>query len=173
MQSVWDGIRHDFSTSNEGVVPLRARRPLWHLTALWTTLAANFSFLFLGVALYSGGYGLEATVGIAILGCSLYIGYALFAAFLGSRTGQTHALLTRSIFGALGSCLVSAFVLVAPLGWVGFTAGLLAQTWDGLYTWDHIELMTVILALVMIVNNLLGFTGISIFARYLVAPLMI
>src|SRR5690242_2213065 len=51
-------IGHDFSTSDEGVVPALSRRPLWHLTALWTTLAANFSFLFLGVALYSGGYGL-------------------------------------------------------------------------------------------------------------------
>ena len=166
-------IRHDYSTSVEGVVPDDARRPRWHLTALWTTFAANFSFLFLGVALYAGGFALSATAGIAVLGCSLYIMYALFASYLGSTTGETHSLLTRSIFGRLGSWLVSAFVLVAPLGWVGFTAGLLAQTWSGLYGWGHVELITVVLAAVMIVNNLLGFTGISVFARYLVAPLTI
>src|SRR5207245_5102697 len=33
--------------------------------------------------------------------------------------------------------------------------------------------LTILLALAMIANNLLGFTGISVFARYLVAPLMI
>src|SRR5207247_5748174 len=82
-------------------------------------------------------------------------------------------LLTRSIFGRLGSWLVSAFVLLAPLGWVGFTAGLLAQTWAGLYGWGNVELITIVLAAVMIVNNLLGFTGISVFARYLFAPLTI
>jgi purine-cytosine permease-like protein len=173
MHDIRNAIRHDFSTSENGVVPVRARRPRWHMTALWTTFAANFSFVFLGVALYSGGYGLAATVGIALLGCSLYIGYALFASYLGSTTGQTHALLTRSIFGGLGSWLVGAFVLVAPLGWVGFNSGLLAQTWDGLYGWGHLELLTVVLAFVMIINNLVGFTGISIYARYIVAPLMI
>src|SRR5580765_4105280 len=80
-------IRHDYTTTEEGIVPDDARRPRWHLTAFWTTLAANFSFLFLGVALYAGGYDLPATAGIAVLGCSLYIAYALFASYLGSTTG--------------------------------------------------------------------------------------
>ncbi len=173
MDDLSNAIRHDFSTSVDGIVPVHARRPRWHMTALWTTFAANFSFVFLGIALYFGGYGLAATVGIAVLGCSLYIGYGLFASYLGSTTGQTHALLTRSIFGGLGSWLVGIFVLLAPLGWVGFNSGLLARTWDGLYGWGHLELLTVVLASVMIINNLVGFTGISIYARYIVAPLMI
>jgi purine-cytosine permease-like protein len=93
--------------------------------------------------------------------------------YLGSRTGQTHALLTRSIFGLVGSWIVSAFILVAPLGWVGFQANLLAVLWDGFYSWGHIFTLTLLLAGVMILNNLLGFTGISVFARYLVTPILI
>jgi purine-cytosine permease-like protein len=170
---VRDAIAHDFSTSVAGIVPQAERRRRWHFTAFWTTLAANFSFLFLGSALYDGGFDFIATVGITVLGCSLYIAYALFASYLGSRSGQTHGLLTRSIFGGVGSWVVSAFLVIAPLGWVGFTAGLLAQTWEGLYGGDHLETLTVVLAVIMIINNLLGFTGISAFARYLVAPLTI
>jgi purine-cytosine permease-like protein len=97
----------------------------------------------------------------------------MFGAYLGSRTGQTHGLLTRSIFGVSGSWLVSAFVVVAPLGWVGFQAGLMVQIWDGLYGWGHVLTLTLVLAGVMILNNLLGFTGISVFARYLVTPILI
>ena len=72
-----------------------------------------------------------------------------------------------------GSWIVSAFVLVAPLGWVGFQAGLMVQIWDGLYGWGHIFTLTLAFGGIMILNNLLGFTGISVFARYLVTPLII
>ena len=77
------------------------------------------------------------------------------------------------MFGLIGSWIVSAFVLVAPLGWVGFQANLLAVLWDGFYGWGAIFTLTLLLAGVMILNNLLGFTGISVFARYLVTPLLI
>ncbi len=47
------------------------------------------------------------------------------------------------------------------------------QIWDGLYGWGHIFTLTLAFAGIMILNNLLGFTGISVFARYLVTPLII
>ena len=46
-----ESIRHDYSTSDTGIVPLSRRRPLWHFAGLWTTFAAGFSFLFLGFEL--------------------------------------------------------------------------------------------------------------------------
>jgi purine-cytosine permease-like protein len=166
-------IRHDYSTSETGIVPLDHRRPMWHFLGLWTTFVAGFSYMALGIEIYGGGYGLGATAGIALLGYVLYIAYAMFGSYLGSRTGQTHSLLTRSIFGSGGSVIVSLFILIAPLGWVGFQAGLLANLWHGFYGWGHVELITIVLAAVMIFNNLFGFTGISVFARYLVTPLLI
>jgi purine-cytosine permease-like protein len=165
-------IRHDYSTSDTGIVPLDRRRPQWHFAGLWTTFAAGFSFLFLGFELHDGN-SIGRVIGITVLGYGMYAAYAMFGAYLGSRTGQTHALLTRSIFGLGGSWIVCAFVIVAPLGWVGYQAGLMVQIWDGLYGWGHVFTLTLAFGGIMILNNLLGFTGISVFARYLVTPLII
>ncbi len=166
-------IRHDYSTSTTGIVPLDKRRPMWHFAGLWTTFVAGFSYMFLGFEIHDGGHSLAATVGITLFGYGLYVAYAMVGSYLGSRTGQTHALLTRSIFGLAGSWLVSLFVLIAPLGWVGFQAGLMANLWHGFYGWGHVEALTIVFAAVMIFNNLFGFTGISVFARYLVTPVLI
>ena len=166
-------VRHDYSTSDTGIVPLERRRPMWHFMGLWTTFVAGFSYMFLGFELHDGGHSLAATVGITAFGYALYVAYAMVGSYLGSRTGQTHALLTRSIFGLIGSWIVSAFILVAPLGWVAFQANLMITLWDGFYGWGHIFTLTLLFAGVMILNNLLGFTGISVFARYLVTPLLI
>jgi purine-cytosine permease-like protein len=163
-------IEHDYSTT---IVPLEHRRPLWHFIGLWITFVAGFSYMALGFEIYDGGFSLAKTVVVTIVGYAIYVAYAITGSYLGSRTGQTHALLTRSVFGRLGSGIVSLFVLIAPLGWVGFQAGLLAQLWHGFYGWGHVEAITIVLAGVMIFNNLFGFTGISVFARYLVTPILI
>jgi cytosine permease len=168
-----ESIRHDYSTSDTGIVPLDRRRPLWHFAGLWASFAAGFSFLFVGTELYAGGHDLGSTAGITVLGIAIYVAYALVASYLGSRTGQTHALLTRSIFGVSGSWLVSVFIIVGATGWTGFQAGLMIQIWDGLYNWGHVELLTIVFAGLMVFNNLFGFTGITVFARYLVTPLII
>jgi len=88
-----ESIRHDYSTTDTGIVPLTRRRPLWHFAGLWTTFAAGFSFLFLGFELH-GGHSLAWVTGVTILGVLLYVAYATVAAYLGSRTGQTHGLLS-------------------------------------------------------------------------------
>src|SRR5437762_13737235 len=108
---------HDYSTSSTGVVPLNERRSLYHFTALWVTLAAGFTYLFLGFQYHDAGYSLGNAVGAGALGGLAYLAYALPAAFLGSRTGQTHALLTRSIFGVVGPALVTLLLIGVAAGW--------------------------------------------------------
>jgi purine-cytosine permease-like protein len=168
-----DEIAHDYSTTKHGVVPLEDRRPLWHFGALWLTFCSGFAFLFVGTALYDGGNSLASTLLITLLGCGIYFAYVMFAAFLGSRTGQTFTLLTRSVFGRGGSAIVSVFLFLGAVGWCGFQANLLAQIWDGLYGWGSVELLGIILAVVMIFNNLLGFSGITVFARYVCTPILV
>src|SRR6266487_797067 len=51
-------LLHDYSTSSTGVVPLSERRSLYHFLALWVTLAAGFTYLFLGFQYHDSGYGL-------------------------------------------------------------------------------------------------------------------
>src|SRR5438094_9867410 len=111
-----ESVRHDYSTADTGIVPLDRRRPMWHFAGLWTTFVAGFSYMFLGFEIHDGGHSLASTVGITLLGYGLYVAYALVGSYLGSRTGQTHALLTRSVFGSAGSVLVSLFVLITPVG---------------------------------------------------------
>ncbi|HEU5473459.1 MAG TPA: cytosine permease [Actinophytocola sp.] len=168
-----DAVRHDYSTSRAGIVPLSERRSRYHFLALWTTLAAGFTFLFLGFQYHDAGYSLAKAVAAGALGGLAYLGYALPAAYLGSVTGQTHALLTRSIFGRLGSALVSLLLIGVAAGWAAFAFNLLATLYDGLFGWGNIALIAVLFAVLGIVNNLFGFTGIAAFARYVVAPVMI
>jgi purine-cytosine permease-like protein len=168
-----DEIAHDYSTTAHGVVPLDDRRPLWHFSALWLTFCSGFAFLFVGTALYDGGNTLMTTLMITLVGCGIYFAYVMFSAYLGSRTGQTFTLLTRSVFGRGGSGIVSVFLFLGAVGWCGFQANLLAQIWDGLYGWGAVELLGIILAVVMIFNNLLGFSGITVFARYVCTPILV
>jgi purine-cytosine permease-like protein len=168
-----ESIAHDYSTSDAGVVPLNRRRPLLHFWGIWMTFSAGFSFLFVGTQIYAGGHSLASTVAIVAVGVLSYLIYGMFAAYVGSRSGQTHALLTRSIFGVSGSAVVSIFAFVGALGFVGFQANLLAQIWDGLYGWGHVELFSIVIAFVMVFNNIFGFTGISAYARYVVTPLLV
>jgi purine-cytosine permease-like protein len=166
-------LLHDYSTSGTGVVPAGERRSRWHFVALWITLAAGFTYLFLGFEYHRVGYPLAKAVAAGALGAFFYLCYALPAAYLGSRTGQTHSLLTRSIFGAAGSVLVSLLLVGVAAGWTAFAFTLLAIMYDGLFGWGHVLAVAVTLAIVGSFNNLFGFTGITAFARYLVAPLMI
>jgi purine-cytosine permease-like protein len=166
-------LLHDYSTSDTGIVPLSERRSLYHFLALWITLAAGFTYLFLGFQYHDSGYSLAKAAAAGALGGFFYLCYALPAAYLGSKTGQTHSLLTRSIFGQVGSAIVSLLLIGTAAGWIAFAFNLLAVMYDGLFGWDHVVGIGVILAVVGVFNNLFGFTGITAFARYLVAPLMI
>lgn len=166
-------VAHDYSSSSAGAVPLTERRSQYHFVALWITLAAGFTFLFLGFQYHDYGYSLGRAVAAGAVGGLAYILYAVPAAYLGSTTGQTHALLTRSIFGRLGSALVSVLLIGVAAGWTAFAFNLLATLYDGLFGWGHVVAISVVLALVGIVNNVFGFTGIAAFARFVVAPVMV
>ena len=166
-------VEHDYSTSGTGMVPLSERRSRYHFLSLWITLAAGFTYLFLGFQYHDAGYSLVKAVAAGAIGAVAYLLYALPAAYLGSTTGRTHALLTRSILGRVGSAVVTVLLIGIAAGWTAFAFNLLATLYDGLFGWGHVVLISVVLAVVGITNNLFGFTGIAAFARYLVAPLMI
>ena len=165
-------IKHDYSSSHDGIVPESARRGTWsHHVPLWITLYAGFSYMSLGSELYSFGYGLHAVLKMLLISSLCYLAYAIPAAYLGAKSGQTHALMGRSVFGVSGSMIVSVFVLIAPLGWIGYQANTLSTMWNALYSWTPVVGIGVVIAVLGIVNNVLGFTGISAFARWVAAPI--
>lgn len=167
-------IKHDYSSSHDGIVPLSVRRGTWsHHVPLWITLYAGFSYMALGSELYSFGYHLSQMLLVVLVSSVCYVLYAIPAAYLGAVKGQTHALMGRSIFGVSGSMIVSVFVLIAPLGWVGFQGNTLAAIWNSLYGWTPVLWIGVGIAVVGITNNILGFTGISAFARWIAGPITV
>ncbi|MGH3623122.1 MAG: cytosine permease [Sciscionella sp.] len=166
-------LAHDYSTSDAGAVPVDRRRPWHHFAALWITFSAGFTYLFLGFQYHDSGYSLGKAVGAGAIGAVAYLGYALPAAYLGSTTGQTHSLLTRSVLGRFGSALVSLLLVGVAAGWTAFAFNLLATLYDGLFGWGHVVALSVLLAVLGIVNNLFGFVGIAAFARYVVTPVIL
>lgn len=167
-------IKHDYSSSRDGIVPLSARRGTWsHHVPLWLTLYAGFAYMSLGSELWSFGYTLQQVMLMTLVSGTCYLLYAIPAAYLGAWRGQTHALMSRSVFGRYGSILVSILVLVTPLGWVGYQAGILADIWNGLFGWGPVVPIAIAVAVFGIANNILGFTGIAAFARWIASPLIL
>ena len=119
----------------------------------------------LGSELYSFGYSMHKMLLIVAVSSICYLLYATPAAYLGAYRGQTHALMSRSVFGLTGSMIVSVFVLIAPLGWIGYQSNTLSVIWNSLYGWMPIVGIGVVIAVLNITNNVLGFTGITAFAR--------
>lgn len=171
-RSLREQMRHDYSSSHDGIVPLSERRGTWtHHVPLWLTFYPGFAYMALGFTLYGMGFTLGRMLICVAISASCYLAYALPAAYLGASRGQTHTLMSRSIFGTTGSGLVSLMVMIIPLGWVGYQANLLGSMWNGLYGWGPVLTIGIVIAVVGIVNNILGFTGITLFARYVAAPL--
>lgn len=167
-------IQHDYSSSREGIVPLGVRRGTWtHHVPLWLTLYAGFAYMSLGSELYSFGYSFSQVEVICLIAGLAYFLYAIPAAYLGAKRGQTHALMSRSIFGRVGSVIVSFLVVLTPLGWVGYQANVLASIWNGLLGWGPVVPIAVAIAVLGITNNILGFTGIAAFARWIASPLIL
>lgn len=166
-------ISDDYSTSESGIVPLSARKPLWHFYGLILTLNSGVGFVFVGFVLFAAGYTFVQSMLIIAAGTGIYWVYAIFAAYLGASTGRTHTLLTRSILGKSGSWLASGLVVIVFSGWVGFNANLAAQLWSGLYGWGGVLTIGIVVAGLGIANNAFGFTGISAWARYVVCPFLI
>ena len=123
-------MRHDYSTSRIGVVPAGERRSRYHFLSLWITLVAGFTYLFVGFQYHDAGYSLVKAVSAGAVGAVAYLVYALPAAYLGSVSGQTHALLTRSILGKVGSALVTVLLIGIAAGWTAFAFNLLATLYD-------------------------------------------
>lgn len=173
-QMVGASIRHDYATERSGgIVPLDKRRPLWAMAGLWLTMNCGFGEIFIGFQYHQAGFSLVKSTIVSVVGCALYFCYAVPASYLGSRTGQTHSLLARSVFGKFGAIVVAVSLLIMGCGFVGFQSNVTAQIFDGLLGWQSLLTVGLIVTAICITNNLLGFSGVMTWARYVVAPVVV
>jgi purine-cytosine permease-like protein len=160
----------DYTT---GIVPEEKRRSKLTMTLLWISLQASVSLMYAGFLARSQGLRLTDLLLAGVIATLAIMAYGIGAANLGSYTGQTHTLLTRTIFGRFGSGFVSFLLIVMGMGWYGFQAFFLALIMGGLFGWSNLALVSAVFAAVMICNNLFGFRGVAAYARYIAAPILL
>jgi purine-cytosine permease-like protein len=161
---------NDYTT---GIVPQEKRRSRLTLTLIWISLQASVSIMYAGFIARSQGLTLgDVLLAGAITSVTIFA-YGVGASNLGNYTGQTHTLLTRTIYGRYGSGFVSLLLIVMGMGWYGFQAIFLAQITQGLFGWNNVTAVSMIFAAVMVFNNLFGFRGVAAYARFIAAPILL
>ena len=155
-------------------IPLNKRRGPLTMGLLWITMVTSFPSVLIGFQWFKDGLTLSQTIGCSLLGCLILMIYSVPAAYLGAKSGQTYGMLSRQVFGRWGSYLVSFNLIWMFIACYSLWAVLLAGGLNGLLNL-RMPMMefAAVLAILMACNNFFGFTGISNFARYLAAPLLI
>jgi len=164
-------LQSDFTRS---VVPLNHRKSQLNMTLVWITGCAGFSTMYTGYALRQGGLRLSDLILAALVGNAILLAYWYGACYLGAKFGQTETLLARSFLGRSGSWIVSAFIIVATLGWYSFQADLFGTAASTLLNVpQYLAPISLAAGLVMMANNVFGFTSVTLWARYIAAPVII
>lgn len=168
-----ESLQHDYATAESGgIVPLGRRRKLYAMAALWLTMNCGFGEVFIGFNYQQAGFTLMKSFLVSLAGIGLYFAYAMPAAYIGSRTGQTHSLLARAVFGKWGAFVVAACLLAMGTGFVGFQSYTTALIFQGLFGWNDLMLVGLVVTVLFIVNNVIGFSGVIAWARFVVTPIV-
>ncbi len=158
----------------EEVVPAAARRSNLRMLATFMSMQIVFGAILVGYNARFGGLSLGDLIQAMAIAAVVMTVYCIGSANVGAYAGQTHAVTTRSIFGTIGSGIVSVLLVIDGMGFYLFTVLFIVQIITALVgTLPAVELVTAALAFVMIVNNYFGFTGLQRFAQYVAVPVVI
>ncbi|MDQ2741747.1 MAG: hypothetical protein M3Z66_05560 [Chloroflexota bacterium] len=163
-------LRSDFTTS---AVPLDHRKSTLHMTLVWITGNCAFSTLYTGYVMRQSNLNFTDLIISTLIGNVILLGYWFGASYLGASFGQTETLLARSFLGRWGSYAVSLLIVVASSGWYMYQADLFATMVTALLNASkYVAVISLIFGLLMMFNNLFGFTSVSIWAKYVAAPIL-
>ncbi len=155
-------------------IPLAKRRGALTMGLLWITMVTFFPAVLIGFQWYKDGLTLGQVLAGTAMGSLIILIYSVPAAYLGAKSGQTYGMLSRQVFGRWGSHLVSFNLLWVFVACYSVWAIFLANGLTGvLHLHIPMALLAAGLAILMAFNNFFGFTGISNFARFAAAPLLI
>lgn len=157
---------------DEAVVPESQRRSKTGMFLVWVTLQVALSVVYTGFLARSEGLSLGQLLIACAIAVATMLVYGMAAANVGAATGQALALLARTIFGKVGTFVVSVLLMIMGIGWYAFQARFLAQMLGGLFT-INVALWGAVFAVLMMANNIFGFRGIAVFARFIAAPVLL
>lgn len=171
MQEADQLVREDFATC---AVPSDRRYGPISMGLLWITMVSGFPSVLVGYEWHKAGFSLTQVLCGAFVSCMILLAYALCASHLGAATGLNFALLTRSVFGKLGSQIISAVQTFLFLVWYALVAGFVAVEIKGLFDIPvSTQVIAAVASILMAANNLFGFAGVANFAKYFAAPVLI
>ncbi|MFJ8989576.1 hypothetical protein ACIRQH_04210 [Streptomyces sp. NPDC102279] len=160
---------HDYTDS---VVPLAERRSNFRMFLTFLSMQATFGAVYVGyTARFEGLSFTQLMIAMAIATVAMSL-YCLGSANAGAAAGQTTSVMTRGIFGRLGSRLVSVLLVINGMGFYIFTVLFVMSLLGGLFTVPAVKAVTVGLAFVMITNTYFGFDGVQRFAQYVAVPVV-
>lgn len=167
-------IRIDIDDHTTEPVPLSERRNSVTMGLLWITMVTCFPTLLAGFQFNKEGMSFWQVLSCCAISCMMLLAYAVPAAMLGARSGQTYSLLSRKTFGKCGAILVTINMLAIFIAFYGVSALITAESLNGIY---HFPIPLVVLAVgiafLMAFNNFFGFSGVANFARFVAAPALI
>jgi len=158
----------------EAVVPEHAKRSNFRVLLLFLSMQLVFGAVLVGYGARFQGLTLAQLILAMAIAATTMTVYCIGSANVGAVVGQTHAVTTRSIFGRIGSGIVSLLLVIDGMGFYLFTVLFvitLAQALLG--NLPAVALLTAALALVMIINNYFGFTGLQRFAQFVAVPVIV
>src|SRR5438094_618562 len=143
----------------EAVVPPHAKRSNFRVFLVFMSMQLVFGAVLVG---YNARFQ-NLTLGQLILAMAIAAAtmtvYCIGSANVGAVVGQTHAVTTRSIFGRIGSGIVSLLLVIDGMGFYLFTVIFIVSLAHALLgRLPAIGLLTPALAFVVIINNYLRFT---------------
>jgi purine-cytosine permease-like protein len=158
----------------ESVVPHSARRSNFRMFLTFGSMQLVFGAVLVGYGARFEGLSLGRLIlAMAIAAVTMTV-YCIGSANVGAVVGQTHAVTTRSIFGTVGSAIVSLLLVVDGMGFYLFTVLFVITLGQALLgTIAAVSLVTALLAFVMIFNNYFGFTGLQRFAQFVAVPVVV
>ncbi len=155
------------------VVPAAARKTHVKMLLTFLSMQATFPAVYVGYTARYEGMNLSRFLVAMAFATVVMTTYCIGSANAGAVAGQTSSVMTRSIFGRIGSSVVSLLLVVDGMGFYLFTVLFVLSLIGGLFTVSSVTLLSVILALVMITNTYFGFGGVQKFAQWVAVPLIL
>jgi purine-cytosine permease-like protein len=141
---------------------------------LWVTMVTAFPTVLIGVEWHKQGLSLLQVVACTLFASNLLLLYTVPSALIGAATDKTFAGLCAAVFGRLGGHFATIHVFWMFPVFYGMTALFMADAVTGLFHPPVSKpVLSFVFSILMVLNNLWGFSGVVNFARFFAAPCLI
>jgi cytosine permease len=155
---------HDLDDYAAEAVPLDKRKSTYQLIAVAVGWAISVSAFLVG-GVVGGGLRFGPAVGAIVLGNVALAVVASLIGLIGYRTGLTSYRIAKSVFGSVGSVLVSIVLGVLAMGFIGVLMDAFGNALTALVSGLNWTTVVILFAVVVTVTALYGFRGLAAISK--------